>query len=221
MDDYTTLSAIYAVVRKAYAKQVYVDREFQAKTNRLVQEHIGTYGVGRVDQPVEINADTIELIKAQQGGDGTKVINLVKSIQKTAEEHSDDPFLVAMAERARLVQESFESRQKSTAEALEELLKELEGNEQRKKEQAERGFDGLTYFVFRSLIDAGIDNAEGASRKIKEAFLEHPNWRRSDKALRDLRRKVTFAIYAENDNLDEVTPLVEALFSLLDRAQRI
>jgi type I restriction enzyme R subunit len=39
--------------------------------------------------------------------------------------------------------------------------------------------------------------------------------------LRDLRKKVTFAIYGENDNLDEVTRLVEALFSLLDRAQRI
>jgi type I restriction enzyme R subunit len=221
MGDYTTLSAIYVVVRKAYARQVYVDREFQAKTNRLVQEHIGTYGVGRADELVEINADTIELIKAQQGGEGTKVINLVKSIQKTAEEHSDDPFLVAMAERARLVQESFESRQRSTAEALEELLKEVAGNEKRKKEQAERGFDGLTYFVFRSLIDAGIDNAEGVSRKIKEAFLEYPNWRKSDKALRDLRRTVTFAIYDENDNLDKVTRLVEALFSLLDRAQRI
>ena len=43
---------------------------------------------------------TIELIK-QQGGEGTKVINLVKSIEKTAEENSDDPYLIAMAERVR------------------------------------------------------------------------------------------------------------------------
>ena len=39
--DYATLSAIYDVVRKAYAKRVYVDRAFQRKTNELVQQHVG------------------------------------------------------------------------------------------------------------------------------------------------------------------------------------
>jgi hypothetical protein len=31
IDDYGTLSAIYAVVRKAYTKTVYVDRDFQRR----------------------------------------------------------------------------------------------------------------------------------------------------------------------------------------------
>ncbi|SBT09640.1 hypothetical protein PROAA_3370008 [Candidatus Propionivibrio aalborgensis] len=42
------------------------------------------------------------------------------------------------------MQESFEQRQTSTAEALAALLKEVETNEVRKKEQAEKSFDGLT-----------------------------------------------------------------------------
>ena len=42
IDDYATLSAIYAVVRNAYAKKVYVDKAFQQKTNELVQQHIAT-----------------------------------------------------------------------------------------------------------------------------------------------------------------------------------
>ncbi len=41
MDMYTTLSSIYAVVRNAYAKKVYVDRGFQRKTNELIQQRIG------------------------------------------------------------------------------------------------------------------------------------------------------------------------------------
>src|SRR5205085_1226925 len=41
IDQYATLSAIFAVVRNAYTKKVYVDRAFQKKTNQLVQEHIG------------------------------------------------------------------------------------------------------------------------------------------------------------------------------------
>ncbi len=221
IDDYGTLSAIYQVVRKAYTRTVMVDREFQAKTNHLVQQQVGSYGVGGLGEIVAIDGNTIELIKNKSGGDGTKVINLIKSIEKLAEENSDDPYLIAMAERARAVQESFEQRQTSTAEALAELLREVEGNEARKKEQAEKSFDGLTYFVYRSLLDAKIENAEVVSRKIRHAFTEFPNWKRSENALRELRKKVTFAIFAETDDLDRVTAMVDALFTLLEKADRI
>ena len=166
--DYTTLSAIYDVVRKAYAKRVYVDRAFQRKTNELVQQHVGTGVIDQVQNLVELNAETIELIKKKHSGDGTKVINLIKSIEKAAEEESDDPFLIAMAERAKVVQESYEDRQASTADALAELCKEIEKNEQRKKEQAEKGFDGLTFFVYRALLDAGVGDAEAVSGQIKK-----------------------------------------------------
>lgn len=215
IDAFTTLSAIYAVVRKAYTTTVSVDREFQRKTNALVQEHISSLQASAPLDPVLINSETIELIKSRQGGDGTKVINLVKSIEKFAEENSDDPFLIAMAERARLVQESFEQRQTSTAEALEELLAEVRQNEARKKEQAERGFDDVTFFVFQNLEAAQISHPEEVSAKIKAAFVQFPNWQRSDNELRELRKKVTFAIFAECDQLEQVTPLVEELFALL------
>ena len=221
IDKYATLSAMYQVVRKQYAGKVYVDSDFQYKTNLLVRENIATYGIDQVDDFVEINAETIELIKGKESGDGTKVINLVKSIAKKAEEESDDPYLIAMAERAQAVQESFENRQTDTAEALAELLKEVAVNEQRKKEQAEKGFDGLTYFVYRTLLDAGINNAEEVSRKIKSAFVEYPNWKKSENSLRDLRQKVTFAIFTESDDLDKVTTLVDDLFTLLEKADRI
>jgi type I restriction enzyme R subunit len=221
IDDYRTLSAIYQVVRKAYTRTVMVDREFQAKTNHLVQQQVGSYGVGGLGDIVAINGNTIELIKNKSGGDGTKVINLIKSIEKLAEESSDDPYLIAMAERARAVQEDFENRQTSTAEALAELLREVESNETRKKVQAEKSFDGLTYFVYRSLLDAKIQNAEAVSRKIREAFTEFPNWQRSENAIRELRKQVTFAIFAETDNLDQVTAMVDELFTLLEKANRI
>ncbi|MES9947683.1 MAG: HsdR family type I site-specific deoxyribonuclease [Candidatus Thiodiazotropha sp.] len=221
MDDYCTLSAIYDVVRKAYAKRVQVDRAFQKKTRELVQQHVGTDYIQPVTEVLEINEETVEYIVSKKGGDGSKIINLVKSIERKAEEDSDDPYLIAMADRARVVQESFENRQTSTADALAELLKEVETNEARKKAQAEKGFDGLTWFVYRTLLDAQIDNAEDVSRKIKAAFIEYPNWKQSENALRELRKKVTFAIFAETDDLDRVTALVDELFTLLDRAGRI
>ena len=59
------------------------------------------------------------------------------------------------------------------------------------------------------------------SRKIKAAFVEFPNWKQSENSLRELRKQVTFAIFAETEDLDRVTALVEDLFMLLDKADRI
>ena len=221
IDDYTTLSAIYEVVRKAYTKRVMVDRDFQAKTNALVQKHIGTYDIEEPGETIKINEGTVKYIVDKKGGEATKVINLVKSIQKATEEGSDVPFLIAMAERAKAVQESFEKRQTAATDALGELLKEVERNEERKKEQAERGFDGLTFFVYRTLLDAKVENAEVVSRKIKEAFVDCPNWKKSDAALRELRKMVTFAVFAGTDDLDRVTTMVDELFTLLAKADRL
>ena len=221
IEPYSTLSAIYAVVRNAYTKRVYVDRAFQKKTNELVQKHIGADFVAepRAEYLV-IDENTIETIKAMDDGDATKIINLVKSISKTAEEHSDDPYLIALADRAQAVQEVFEQRQTSTQEALEEIFEHLEANEARKKEQAEKGYDALTYFVYRSLLDAEVEEAEAVSGKIKSAFADHPNWRKSEASLRDLRQKVTFAVAAQVDELDKVVKIVDELFTVLDRANR-
>jgi type I restriction enzyme, R subunit len=221
LDDYATLSNIYLVVRNAYARRVYVDRDFQKKTNALVQKHIGTRMAEPTGEYVVIDRSTIETIKDKIEGKATKVINLIKSIQKTAEEHSDDPFLIAMAERAQAVQESFEQRQTTTEQALAKLLEEVERNEARKKEQAEKGFDGLTFFAYRALLDAKVGNAEDVSRRIKEAFVAYPNWKKSEAALRELRQKVTFAVYSEMDDLNAVTRIVDDLFTLLEKADRI
>jgi len=221
INDYATLSSIYAVVRNAYTKTIYVDRAFQKKTNELVQRHVGTDKLEQVTGFVTIDAETIELIKKQKGGDGTRIINLVKSIEKAAEEQSDDPFLIALSDRAKAVQESFEDRQTETAEALQELFAEIDRNEQRKKEQAEKGFDGLTYFVYRSLLDARVNEAEEVSKKIKAAFVENSNWRRSEKELRELRKQITFAIFAQEDDLEKVAEMVDNLLKLLQKAQGI
>ncbi|MCL2022120.1 MAG: type I restriction endonuclease subunit R, partial [Betaproteobacteria bacterium] len=220
IENYATLSSIYAVAQNAYAKKVYVDKALQKKTNALVQKHIGADGLKSVTEFVEINSDTIELIKKRGGGEGAKVINLVKSIEKHAEENSDDPFLVTLAERARSVQENYEDRQTSTEEAMTELIKEIENNERRKQEQAARGLDSLTFFTLCKLTDDGIANAERASNKAGEAFAKFPNWQRSEAELRELRKAITFAIAAEEDDTQKVATTVEALFVLLEKSFR-
>jgi type I restriction enzyme R subunit len=220
IEDYTTVSRICDVVRKAYTKRVMVDRDFQRKTNELVQKHIGA----KLEDPespfVYIDKVTLDTIAAKDEGKATKVINLVKAIEKQAEDESDDPFLVAMAERAKAVQEAFEDRQSTTEKALAELFKELEKNKRRKQEQAEKGLDGLSYFVLCKLTEDGVPNAEKVSAKIREAFGRHPGWKDGEAELRELRKQVTFAVFSEEEDLEKVTATVEALFTLLEKAFR-
>jgi len=197
IEDYTTLSRIYDVVRKACTKRVYVDRDFQKKTNELVQGHVGA-SLSEPETPyVFIDRRTLETIAAKDEGKATKVINLVKAIEKSAEEQSDDPFLVAMAERAKAVQEAFEERQSTTEKALADLFLEIEKNTKRKQEQAEK-----------------------VSGKVREAFSKHPGWKDGEGELRELRKAVTYAVYSEEDDLDKVTATVESLSMLLEKAFR-
>lgn len=221
MDPYTTLSSIYAVVRNAYAKKVYVDRDFQKKTNALVQQHIGA--IVASDPPstqVCLDSRTIETIKQQDGGKATKIINLIKAIEKNAEDNSHDPFLVTMAERAKAVQDSFEDRQSTTEETLAALLQAIERDEQRKREQTARGLDTLTFFVFTLLREKGISHSERISKKIGEAFAEYSNWRTSENELRELRKQVTFAILSHEEDFGKVTAIVDELFVILNKEKR-
>jgi type I restriction enzyme, R subunit len=220
LDDYTTWSAIYDVVRNAYARRVYVDRAFQKKTNELVQQRIGAlFSAEGIGAHVSLDSSAIETIKHQQGGKATKIVNLVKAIQKAAQDNAEDPFLIAMAERAKAVQESFEDRQSGTEEALAQLLQAVERDEQRKREQVARGLDALTFFVFTTLREARIPQAESVSKKIGDAFSAHPSWRRSEKELRELRKQVTFAIFAAEDDLNKVTAMVDQIFVVLQKGR--
>jgi len=215
IDDYVTLSAIYKIVRNAYARRIQVDREFQRKTNDLIQERIsGTYPMPG-DEYFEINEQAIEYIKNQNKNQNTKVINLIKNIEKIAKENSDDPFLISLKERAEAVEEQYENRQISTQEALDEIRKIYEDDIKRKKEQAEKGFDSLTFFIYRTLIDKGLSNSEDTTKLIKEEFVKNPNWKTSEKELRELRKGVYYAILAEEDDIDKAATIVEDLFNHL------
>ena len=215
IDNYTTFSAIYQVVRNAYAKRVLVDREFQRKTNELVQSKVAGSFPDFTDQFFEINEEAIEYIKKKNENNNTRVINLIKSIEKVADENSDDPFLIGIKERAEAVEDSYENRQLSTQEALDAIRKLYEEDINRRKEQTKKGFDGLTFFIYRTVLDKEFKNTEKVTKQIKEEFVNHPNWKTSERDLRELRQAVYFALLSENDDIDKAANLVDELFNHL------
>jgi len=217
MEDYATLSAIYEVVRKAYTKRVMVDRDFLRKTNQLVQRKIGAVFEGDTTERVTINEQTLKVIEEQKSGKATKVINLVKAIEKEAEDQSGDPVLLELSERARRIQEAFEGRQESTEKALEQLGNCVREYEARCRERVELGLDAVQYFILGKLRDAGLSKPEVASNEIREAFKRYPHWKSSVGDLRELRKKVTFAVFAQVDEQEQVVRIVEDVFGMLER----
>jgi type I restriction enzyme, R subunit len=185
-----------------------------------VQQHIGAVMESAPPEFITLDQAAITAIKEQKKGGAVRVINLLKSIQKAAEEDSGDPFLIALADRAAAVRDSFEDRQTTTAGALDELLRAIEQNLDRKRRQAEHGLDDLTRFVLTRLQEAGIGHPELVSKNVSLRFADYPNWRRSEFELRELRKKVTFAIFAEEDDMDKVAAVVERLFDVLQRTYR-
>ena len=98
---------------------------------------------------------------------------------------------------------------------MEEIQSLYQADIRRRKEQAERGYDGLTYFVYQSLIDKGINDSGKVTEQIKNEFVNHPNWKTSEKELRELRQAVYFALLKVEDDIDKVAGIVDELFNSL------
>jgi len=221
IENYATVSAIYKVVSNAYARRIQPDREFQRKTNELIQSKIGIDKLEQANEFFEINEDSIQKIRKLKGNNNKGVINLVKSIERIADKNSDDPFLIGLLERATQVEANYENRQTSTRDALEELKKLYSDDLERQKQQAEKGFDGLTFFINMSLIDKNFKNADKITSQIREEFVKNPNWKSSEKELRELRNGVYFAILSEEDDMDKTATFVDDLFTQLFKAFKL
>ncbi len=117
------------------------------------------------------------------------------------------------------MQESFEDRQTSTADALAELLKEIEKNEQRKKEQAAKGLDATD--LLRALQADRRRDTRTPSRsasKVGAKFWRVPELAAQRSRTARVAQAGDLCRLAEEDDLEKVTATVEALFDLLKRA---
>jgi len=207
------------LLRKAYGESVNVDRALQRKTMALVQRHVKLKYMSPVSESQELDKTTIEKIAEKSGAKSVRVINLVKSIRKDAETNGTDPFLVAMAERAKAVQEKYESRQVEAQAALKALQDEQRRDAARKEEQKKKGMDPPAFFVYRELSDAGAAQAEAAGARVQEAFATHPHWQTSENERRALRVEVALAIHDAIGESGQVTQIVNNLFSRLPKVR--
>ena len=215
IDKYKTLTQIYYIVRNSFAKRVYVDKEFQRKTADLVKDNVSVNIYGEADDIYEINDNTIKLIKESKKPDSVKIINLIKSIEKTAEEKSGDLVLISIKDKAQSIQENYEDRIVTTEEALEQLEALIKEAAEKEKKQKEKGLDDLEYYLSGQLKTFSINNPDETAKKFKAAFKKSPDWDKSEAIARDLRLKLYSLLLDEKENIDDVNNFISGLFNTL------
>ena len=222
LDAYALLSKIYQIVRNAFGKRVYVDKEFLRKTENLVKENVTVRGLTPATDFFEINEHTIEQIKNDAKPDNVKIVNLVKSIQKWVDESNNDLVLLSFREKAEAIRERYEDTQANTQEILEQLEQLLQTVLKQKEDQAAKQFDNVSYFVYLLLTQKYYPNPDAAAQEIRDAFIAKPNWQTSERDMRDLRKKVYFALLKHQPKKDvpAATQIVEEFFDTLVRASR-
>jgi len=217
IENYAILSQIYLIVRNAFAKKILVDREFLRKTNQLVQKEVDVTAIVGGKDVIEINKETLKKIKESHENDNVKIINLIKSVQKYAEEHANDPFLISLAQRAQEIQEQYEDRQITTKETLQLLLnladKEMTGKDDREKE----GLNEREYFVFKTLADYGVKDAKEFAKKIAATFEQYPNFVDRENQMRDLRLELYAALKDADLGEDKELKVIDFLFGVLSQ----
>ena len=186
VDQYMTLSSAYQVVRNAYADHVSIDREFQKKTAALVQEHIQSSPIKLGTEIVRLDENGIALIKEKNQPDEVKIINLIKSIQRLAEEKSNDPVLISVKERAEDILDAYSSRQMTTQEALKQLLALADDEAKRNEEQEREGISSVAWFIRDVLAESKIVDM-GVVKEIETIIGEYPEFAKSERLTRDLR----------------------------------
>lgn len=189
--DYNRLADLYVMLCNAYGQKTTFYGDIAHKTEMLVRETAQVYGLDKLTKPVEFDADALEALKQSKGSDNAKVINLVKSLQFSADQHGEkEPYLIPIAERAQNILQAFEDRQVSTQEALaqiEALMREkLQAEEERKK----TGLDTNTFTIFWLLRQQKFEQPEQLSKEINDTFIRFPNYGTNSDEMRQLKAEI-------------------------------
>jgi type I restriction enzyme R subunit len=210
--------------RTAFVKRVYADRDFMRKTEELVKGKVNISDIGEPEKYYSIDEHGLQLIKEDGAKyENIKVINLIKSIEKWAEEDANKLMMISLQEKADRIKELYEDAQLTTLQTLKRLEELLEQKNENEKIKAEKQFDDIAMSVYVLLLDKKFNNAEVIARSIKEAFGKYPYWKESETDLRELRQQVMFAIMKNDATThdDAIIQFVEIFFSYLFKAFNI
>ena len=117
LDDYARLAEIREIIRSQVARPSISYSELRSKTESLVREKIEAFGPEVKNPSIEIDAGTIDRLRAK-GITKATVINLGRALTGSTPGTSHDPYLASIGERAEKVVEAYEERHIDTQQAM-------------------------------------------------------------------------------------------------------
>lgn len=191
IEAYNRLADLFVMLRNAYGAKTSFYSDISHKTEELVRKNAVAHGLDRLTKPIDFDVEALDALKSKKGSESAKVINLVRSLQRAAEEQGDvEPYLVPIAERARRVMEALEERQTSTREALVTIEKLMREKIDAEKEREQTGLDTNTFTIYWLLKQEGLRDPIGLAKEIDGAYKRFPNYRKNSDELRQLKAEM-------------------------------
>jgi type I restriction enzyme R subunit len=221
LDDYETITRMFRILRENYDRGIPVDRDFTRKTALLVQQHTSGSAIETTLDICEINEETLKRIEESKVSDTEKVFNLIKSIEKTAEQLGiTSPYLVSIAEKAELLVKLFEDRQLSTKETLEKLKEIIREINAAQKEQSEKAMSTEIFSVYWMLKEQRISNAEELANGLQTVFATYPHWHKSERYEREIRNGLYKALTQSGiEDIKRISEIVQNIIDILKTGQ--
>jgi len=218
LDDYETLSSMFRILRENYERSVDIDKDFTRKTIELVKKHTKSGDIQPALEVFEIDENTLEKIDQSKASDIEKVFNLIKSLEKTVAQEGDTaPYLKSIAEKAEMLAQLFQNRQKSTQETLSELKKIVEEINTAKKEREEKNMTTEIFSIYWILDRAGFENATSMANEMEKVFEEYPHWQKSNKHGIKIRQKLyEVLIHSGNTDSKKISETAQQIMKLLN-----
>ncbi|MGH7857177.1 MAG: type I restriction endonuclease subunit R, partial [Candidatus Binatia bacterium] len=214
LEVYGHLSALYGVVRNAFARHVGLYEDVARKTESLVREHVKLWGLEKAMPVARIDEETLDALKRDKTTTPAKVVNLGKGLSQGARQDSDEqPYLLPIGERAEAILDNYDDRQIGTADALRQLEGLLSEYLQARREREESGFDLHTFTIYWVLRQADVPEARSMAPLLEEPFrrfANHPHNADDRRRLKAELYKVLLPVVGK----DRMVGLVERLLAL-------
>lgn len=195
IEPFAKLAALYGIVRNAFEVKTPLYTDIARKTEILVRETAATYGLKGATKVAEISARTLKTLQEGTASDGSKVVSLVKSLVKAAEDNGgEEPYLIPIGERAKAIMEAFDDRQESTRHALDELQSLAREKIEAEEERRRTGMGINTFTLYWVLKGEGIRNAPELAATIDAIIERFPNFRDNGEELRQLKAEAYRAL---------------------------
>ncbi|MCW3099369.1 MAG: hsdR [Chthonomonadaceae bacterium] len=193
--DYQNLSLLYALIRNAYANQIYVDKELTAKTRELLRERTIAADIALPNQIYTLGAAELAALKSGDENAATKILNLRKALAVKVEEESESkPFLLTIGERAEELAQAYEDRQITTQkvlDAFEQLAEEVIRSD---AERQTLNLDENAFAIYAVLRPILLDVKPAQAEELNAVFAQFPDSAWNAEQQRHLRNALYKAV---------------------------